>query len=114
MTQQLLADAVGVDISTIGKTELGKTVPDYATLESIADILAVSLDVLVGRHPAPWADEPGSLIDGAAERRLPEDLGILLRRFHGMAEAAFGLATSAQATADEAIRRLDEREDKSA
>jgi len=49
LTQADLANLVGVDIATISKTELGKTVPDFAALETIADILAVSLDGLVGR-----------------------------------------------------------------
>lgn len=63
MTQAQLAKAVGVDIATIGKTELGKTVPDYATLETIADILAVTLDALVGRD-SEWTKPQG---DAAGE-----------------------------------------------
>lgn len=52
MTQSALAAFVGVDVATISKTELGKTIPDFATLESIADRLGVTIDVLVGREPA--------------------------------------------------------------
>ncbi len=58
MTQGALAALVGVDIATISKTERGKTVPDLATLESIADILSASLDDLVGRRaPTPQETE---------------------------------------------------------
>lgn len=66
MTQGALAALVGVDIATISKTELGKTVPDLATLESVADILAVSLDDLIGRRtPTPQGN------GGAIERPSP-------------------------------------------
>ena len=61
MTQGALAALVGVDIATISKTERGKTVPDLATLESIADILSASLDDLVGRRaPTPQESEETS------------------------------------------------------
>ncbi len=49
MTQSDLAAVVGVDIATISNTERGVSVPDFATIESVADILVVSLDDLVGR-----------------------------------------------------------------
>jgi transcriptional regulator with XRE-family HTH domain len=74
LTQAELAEAVGVDPATIGKTELGKTVPDYATLESIADILTVSLDDLVGRN-ADWTKTPTvSAEDGTKSRSEAETL----------------------------------------
>jgi transcriptional regulator with XRE-family HTH domain len=86
-TQKALADLAGVDISTVGTIERGVVPPSLATIWTFADLLAVSLDTIVGRTWAgstlPAADEsPGQRplqVDearvAALERRLAAALG---------------------------------------
>ncbi len=47
LTQQDIADAINVDRSTYSNYERGVTEPDLKTLKRIADILNVSVDVLL-------------------------------------------------------------------
>lgn len=49
ITQQQLADALGLSRSTIGMYEKGEREPDFETSEAIADYFNVRLDDLVGR-----------------------------------------------------------------
>lgn len=52
-TQEELAKAIGVDSSIISKFEKGKVLPSLARLQSIADVLGVSLDDLVAIGDTP-------------------------------------------------------------
>ena len=52
ITQQQLADALGLSRSTIGMYEKGEREPDFETSEAIADYFNVRLDDLVGRKNA--------------------------------------------------------------
>ena len=65
MTQAALAAVVGVDLSTISTIERGEVTPSLATLWTVADVLAVGLDELVGRR-TPNATPQES--EGAAAR----------------------------------------------
>lgn len=49
LTQAQLAGQAGVDLMTVSKIERGVTVPDLATLWTLADLLGFSLDQVVGR-----------------------------------------------------------------
>ncbi|MDE7124423.1 MAG: XRE family transcriptional regulator, partial [Eubacterium sp.] len=49
ITQQQLADTLGLSRSTIGMYEKGEREPDFETSEAIADYFNVRLDDLVGR-----------------------------------------------------------------
>ena len=51
MSQEELADAVGLARMTIINYEAGLTTPDMASATAIADVLGVSLDALAGREP---------------------------------------------------------------
>ncbi len=53
ISQQKLADAVGVSQQSINKYENQDVEPDIAILIKIADYFSVSLDYLVGRIPSP-------------------------------------------------------------
>lgn len=64
MSQEELADLIGATAGTVSEIERGVTSPSISTAWSMADILAVSLDVLMGRVPMPWADEPGVIGHG--------------------------------------------------
>lgn len=49
MTQDELADALGISRSRLSMYELGKREPDFETLEMIADFFNVDTDYLLGR-----------------------------------------------------------------
>lgn len=48
MTQEQLAEAVGVTVGAVSKWESGATTPDLALLLSLADLFQTSLDALLG------------------------------------------------------------------
>jgi transcriptional regulator with XRE-family HTH domain len=105
LTQSELAALVGVDIATISKTEIGKTVPDFATIETLADILGLSLDALVGRQ-TPEATLP--IASGAAESRsgdIPPE-GDLLEALREM-QMQMDTLTSLVETNDRRLDRLE-------
>lgn len=51
MSQEALAEKVGVSRQAVSKWETGEALPDYAKLIALADALEVSLDYLCGREP---------------------------------------------------------------
>lgn len=63
MTQQELADVVGVSFQTISKWEKGSTMPDITYLPGLAEFFGVSIDQLMGMVP----------LDG--EEYMPETTG---------------------------------------
>lgn len=50
MTQKMLAERLGVGLSTVGSWETGDRSPDHEMLVKIADFFDVSIDSLLGRH----------------------------------------------------------------
>ena len=52
MTQEALAEVIGVAAQTISKWETGATWPDVALLPVIADVFGVTIDALYGRDAA--------------------------------------------------------------
>ena len=51
MSQETLAEKIGVSRQAVSKWETGEAQPDYARLIALADALEVSLDYLCGREP---------------------------------------------------------------
>lgn len=61
MTQQDLCHKAGLSYSTLTKIERGAIkAPSVFTIQSVANVLGVSLDELVGRPPAPQAQKSQS------------------------------------------------------
>lgn len=77
MTQQQVADSLGISRSSYTNIENGKRDPDTRTLRRLADLFEVSADYLLGLtdEPAP-AQELFSLTlkKGAYEELTPENL----------------------------------------
>ena len=48
MTQEQLAEAVGVTVGAVSKWESGATIPDLSTLMALAELFQTSLDALLG------------------------------------------------------------------
>lgn len=66
MTQQKVADKLHLSRGTYAQYEIDRRVPEYATLQSLADFYEVSIDYLVGRteNPNQFLSEPSrALID---------------------------------------------------
>jgi transcriptional regulator with XRE-family HTH domain len=57
LTQEEMADRLGIARSTYSGYETGKTEPDFDTLEKIANYLEVSYDYLLGRTNDPTPKE---------------------------------------------------------
>ena len=55
LTQEALAQAVGVSIQAVSKWETGQSLPDVTLLPAIADYFDISMDALFGRAPAESA-----------------------------------------------------------
>lgn len=49
LTQMELAKLFNIDQTTVSKWEVGKAIPDYDTLQKLADFYEVSVDYLLGR-----------------------------------------------------------------
>lgn len=75
LSQQELADQLGVTRSRIGMYETAKREPDFEGLEAIADFFNVNMDTLMGKAPTP-KDEHSSDPDirriERAKARMPE------------------------------------------
>lgn len=67
LTQESLAELLGVAPQTISKWENAVTLPDVALLPVLADFFGVSIDALYGRDPARQGIPAASAIDKAIE-----------------------------------------------
>lgn len=67
MTQEALAEEIGVSAQTISKWENSTTCPDVALLPVIADVFGVTIDALFGRETAHAAVTPEQAIDRVIE-----------------------------------------------
>ena len=87
LTQKELANLLFLDQTTISKWELGKAIPDYLTLNKLAEFYDVSTDYLLGRTDSPAPPYPsGGIEDVRTElKRLgidgnDEELHYLLKK----------------------------------
>lgn len=70
LTQQYIADRLHITRSTYAQYEIDRRVPEYATLEKLANFFDVSIDYLVGR-----TDKQNQILD-APVRRLIDSLDL--------------------------------------
>lgn len=76
LTQDQLADAIGVQCRTYGSWERGEREPDFVTLCKIADYFGVSTDYLLGRTDTPVivkTEAPPALPEGMKAVELIQD-----------------------------------------
>ena len=67
MTQEALAEVIGVSAQTISKWENSATWPDVALLPVIADVFGVTIDALYGREDVRRSLNQDTAIDAAIE-----------------------------------------------
>ena len=67
MTQEALAEMIGVSAQTISKWENATTWPDVSLMPVIADVFGVSIDALYGREDTRRSITPAEAIDRVIE-----------------------------------------------
>jgi len=67
LTQEALAEVIGVSAQTISKWENSTTWPDVALLPVIADVFGVTIDALYGREDAQRSISPDAAVDRAID-----------------------------------------------
>lgn len=70
MTQEALAEVLGVSAPTVSKWENSTTCPDIALLPVIADVFGVSIDALFGRNGVSRPIEPEDMYDVGMDELL--------------------------------------------
>ena len=83
MSQQALADAMGVSRSAVAMWETGQSAPDNSTLQRLADFFTVTTDRLLGRSAIQAAADPqtvcipvlGTVRAGVPDEALEDVLG---------------------------------------
>lgn len=95
-TQEQLAEAIGVSNKTISKWENGKSMPDYGVIESLCDVLKVTLPELMDGKDAEDSgtrgfDEKQILDLVRRTQELERQKGIL----YGLVIIVLGIACSA-------------------
>ena len=68
MTQEALAEVIGVSAQTISKWENSTTYPDVALLPVIADVFDVTIDALYGRESVGRSQSSESAIEQVIEQ----------------------------------------------
>lgn len=76
LSQEALADALGVTRQAVSKWETGKSVPDTENLRRMAQVLAVSADFFLGEALAP-ENIPGDPATLDAIDRVSQRMGLL-------------------------------------
>ena len=61
LTQEQLAEAMGVSVGAVSKWELGASIPDITTIMELADFFETSVDALLGY--APRSHEPKNTVE---------------------------------------------------
>ena len=67
MTQEALAEIIGVSAQTVSKWENSTTYPDIALLPVLADVFGVTIDALYGREEKQNSVFPEAAIDQVIE-----------------------------------------------
>ena len=71
LTQEQLANGLGITYQAVSKWETGVSSPDISMLPLLADVFEVSIDELFGRA-APSQEQPEARTEAKAEERAPE------------------------------------------
>ena len=105
LTQQQLADKIGVTRASLSHYEKNRREPDYETLQKLADFFEVSVDYLLGRTDKPTASgSPRPELTDKDEK----DVAKRLQKFKEEIEKTDGLAFSGEPLSEEAKESLIE------
>lgn len=82
MTQEQLANALGLSYQAVSKWETGNSSPDISVLPLLAELFSVSIDELFGR-PAPAEQIRTEPAPGESELPWPDDECFYMVLYHG-------------------------------
>lgn len=105
LSQQELADKLGINRSTYARYETSATQPDYETLQKLADFFDVSIDYLLGRTDNPTTSNNHRL---ELTEKDEMDVAKRLQKFKEEIEKSDGLAFSGEPLSEEAKESLIE------
>lgn len=115
LTQAEVAERAGIATEFYARIERGGTLPSVPTLVKLADVLAVSVDVLLARerfeNPAHPAREPDPF-EATAMRKRSREARLVLRRLATATPEALRLVRLLLVALENARRGGDEREPK--
>ena len=74
MSQQELADKVGLSRSSIAMYEKGERVPPLDVLEAFADVFNVNMDFLIGHEDNEWSERFREMLAHILSQADPEDI----------------------------------------
>ena len=98
LTQAQLAEQLGISDKTVSKWECGRSMPDYALIQSLCETLDISVSELIeGKNTALHERQLMELLRRTQE--LERQNGIL----HGVIMLIFGIALQALAAASNRI-----------
>lgn len=103
LTQQQLADKIGITRASLSHYEKNRREPDYKTLEKLADFFEVSIDYLLGR-----TDKPTNKSLPETTEKDEKDIAKRLQNFKKEIEQSDGLAFSGEPLSEEAKESLIE------
>ena len=84
LTQEELANALGVTNQAVSKWESGQNCPDISLLPQMADLFRVSLDVLMGREPLPGTENIEKMKEQAEKEEARMQAMAILRQVQSM------------------------------
>ncbi len=91
LSQEELANKLGVSRQAVSKWETGESIPDMNNLAALAEIFQVSLDWLIkGEEKQPCEEAPKG--KAPFEERLPKFLGNMVKRFGWLAGVRMAIA----------------------
>lgn len=71
ITQEQIANIIGVSRPTYTAYEMGRRQPDYETLQKLADFFGVTIDYLLGRTDAPNPSLPTGAMSLGPMKKIP-------------------------------------------
>lgn len=83
LTQEQLANALGISYQAVSKWETGNSCPDIAALPLLADLFGVSIDALFDRTPAEAEASAAPEPAAAASLPWPDDDAFYAVLYHG-------------------------------
>lgn len=83
MTQEELADRIGLSVQSVSAIENAKNLPALDTMVTLAEVLGLDLTEALGKHPL----RPGELKVRSFVQRLDDDtLGLAVRQIETLVE----------------------------
>lgn len=101
LTQEQMAERLGVSAAAVSKWELGASYPDITLLPALARLLGIDLNALLGFEREPGRNEVSSMLQGVNELAKAQGIDAaieraqeILREYPACGALLFGLAAT--------------------